>query len=179
MKFTKLAISDVILIEPKVFEDARGFFYEFYHQAEFKKAGIYDQFVQDNYSQSSRGVFRGLHYQIEPYAQAKLVCVTRGEVFDVVVDIRKGSKTFGKHVDVVLSEENKKMLYIPAGFAHGFLVLKDRTEFQYKVSNFYSPGHERGIAWNDPDLAIQWPDLGMNYIISPKDQKNPKLKDAF
>ena len=179
MKFTKLAIPDVILIEPKVFGDARGFFYEFYHQAEFKKAGIDVQFVQDNHSRSSRGVLRGLHYQIKPKAQAKLIRVTRGEVFDVAVDIRRNSKTFGKHVGTILSEQNKRMLYIPAGFAHGFLVLRDQTEFQYKVTDFYSPKHERGIMWNDPNLQIPWPNLGIDYIISPKDEKNPTLKNAI
>ena len=177
MKFTRLEIPDVILIEPKVFEDPRGSFYEFYHQLEFEKNGILPVFVQDNQSASQRGVLRGLHYQIEPKAQAKLVRVTSGEVLDVVVDIRKKSKTYGKALSINLSAENKKILYLPIGFAHGYLVLKDGTDFQYKVSSFYSPIHERGILWNDPDLKIGWPDLGMEYLISEKDKKLPQLKE--
>lgn len=177
MKFTRLEIPDIILIEPKVFEDSRGMFFEFYHQLEFQKNGILPMFVQDNHSLSNRGILRGLHYQIDSKAQAKLVRVTRGEVYDVVVDIRKKSKTFGQSLGVHLSSENKKMLYIPIGFAHGYLVLKDETEFQYKVSSFYSPIHERGVVWNDPDLKIEWPDLGMDFVISDKDRKLPKLKE--
>ncbi len=177
MKFTKLKIPDVVLIEPKILKDSRGFFYEFYHQVEFEKNGIRTKFVQDNYSVSSRGVLRGLHFQVEPKAQAKLIRVTRGEVFDVVVDLRKNSKTFGCSLNMILSEENRKMLYVPIGFAHGYLVLKGRTEFQYKVSDFYSPEHERGIIWNDPDLRIPWANLGMDYLISKKDRLLTRLKD--
>ena len=177
MKFTRLSIPDVILIEPAVFEDARGFFFETYRQDLFAKNGIHENFVQDNHSRSAKGVLRGLHYQIEPKAQAKFLRVVRGEAFDVAVDIRKNSKTFGKYVSVVLSEENRKMLYIPAGFAHGFCVLKDQTEFLYMVSDFYSPEHERGIVWNDPTLNIDWPK--MNYTLSEKDKKCPAFKNAF
>ena len=175
MKFTKLAIPDLVLIEPRVIEDSRGFFYESYRAIDFEKNGICENFVQDNFSRSQKGVLRGLHYQIEPKAQAKLIRVTRGEVFDVAVDIRPNSKTFGKHVSLVLSEENKKALFVPKGFAHGFLVLKDGTEFQYKVSDYYSPEHEFGIKWDDPSLGIPWPNLGMRYTLSEKDRKNPPL----
>ena len=179
MKFTPLAIPDVILIEPKVFEDKRGFFFEFYHQELFRQNGIDVTFVQDNYSRSSKGTLRGLHFQIDPKAQDKLVRVTRGEVFDVAVDIRKGSKTFGKFVSTTLSAENKKMLFIPKGFAHGFCVLTDGTEFLYKVSDFYSPKHERGIQWNDPAIGIPWPKLDCGYIFSEKDKQYPPLSKLF
>ena len=179
MKFTPLAIPDVILIEPKVFEDKRGFFFEFYHAELFRKNGIGVAFVQDNYSRSSKGTLRGLHFQIDPKAQDKLVRVTRGEVFDVAVDIRKGSKTFGKFVSTTLSAENKKMLFIPKGFAHGFCVLTDGAEFLYKVSHFYSPEHERGIQWNDPTIGIPWPKLDCEYIFSQKDKQYPPLSKLF
>lgn len=179
MKFTRLTIPDVISIEPKVIQDARGFFFEFYHQELFRRNGIHATFVQDNYSRSSRGVLRGLHFQIEPKAQDKLVRVTRGEVFDVAVDIRKDSKTFGKFVSTVLSEENKKTLFIPKGFAHGFLVLKDGTEFLYKVGDFYSLEHERGIRWDDPEIGIPWPKLNRSYILSEKDKTYPSLGKFF
>jgi len=178
MKFTRLEIPDVLLIEPKIFSDARGFFYESYHMKVFAEAGIVAPFVQDNQGCSSRGVLRGLHYQIEPMAQAKLVRVTRGEAFDVAVDIRKGSKTFGKFVTAILSGENKKMLYIPAGFAHGYCALTDGTEFLYKVTEFYSPQHERGILWKDPDIGIPWPETEGEYILSEKDRKYPLLRDV-
>ena len=177
MKFTRLNIPDVILIEPTVLEDERGFFYEFYHEKVFAQNGITTKFEQDNHSRSVKGVLRGLHYQVSPRAQAKLVRVIQGEVFDVTVDIRKGSKTFGQFVSVHLSEENKKLVYVPAGFAHGFCVLKDGTEFHYKVSDFYSPDHERGIIWNDPAIGIPWPKLDVPYILSERDKKFPFLKD--
>ncbi len=173
MKFTRLEIPDVILIEPDVLEDSRGFFFEAYHEREFREQGIDVRFVQDNHSRSSRGVLRGLHWQEAPHEQAKLIRVIRGEVFDVAVDIRKKSKTFGRYVTAVLSEENKKMLYVPKGFAHGFCVLKDGSEFLYKVTDFYAPECERGIIWNDPALGIPWPDIGMPFILSERDKKHP------
>lgn len=179
MKFTRLAIPDVILIEPKVFYDERGLFYESYNRKVFAEAGIEAPFVQDNQGHSSRGVVRGLHYQIEPMAQGKLLRVTRGLVFDVAVDIRKGSRTFGKFVSVELGEENRKMLYIPPGFAHGYCALKDGTEFLYKVTDFYSPAHERGIVWNDPDIGIPWPKLDVKHVLSEKDRKYPLLREIM
>ena len=176
MKFTPLAIPDIILIEPRVFEDPRGFFLESYNYAVFSKHGIKDIFVQDNHSKSARGVLRGLHYQVPPKAQAKLGRVIRGKAFDVAVDIRRHSKSFGRHVSLVLNAEDKSMLYIPSGFAHGYCALEDETEFIYKVSDFYSPEHERGILWNDPALKIDWPK--MEYTLSPRDQKHLAFKDA-
>ncbi len=176
MKFTPLAIPDVILIQPQVFEDARGFFFESYNSGVFSKHGIKDLFVQDNHSKSARGVLRGLHYQIPPKAQAKLVRVIRGKAFDVAVDIRRGSKSFGRHVSLILNAEDKSMVYIPPGFAHGYCALEDNAEFIYKVSSLYSPEHGRGILWNDPDLQIRWPK--MEYVLSPRDQKHPSFKDA-
>lgn len=177
MNFIKTDIHGVIVIEPKVYQDPRGFFYESYRKEIFAVNGIKDDFVQDNASFSVKGVLRGLHYQSAPKAQAKLMRVTRGSVFDVAVDIRPKSKTFGKYFSVVLSGENKKMLYIPKGFAHGFCVLEDHTEFQYKVSDYYAPDHERGIIWNDPALSIPWPKLGCEFILSDKDKKYPTLKE--
>ena len=179
MKFTRLEIPDVILIEPQVYEDERGFFYESYREDIFKNNGVNVHFVQDNHSKSNKGVLRGLHFQIAPKAQAKLVRVTRGEVFDVAVDIRPKSQTFGQYVGVTLSEENKKMLYVPEGFAHGFLVMRDNTEFIYKCSDCYSIEHERGIIWNDSQINITWPKLDIPYVLSEKDKKLPSLKDMF
>lgn len=179
MKFIPTEIPGVVIIEPKVFGDERGFFFESYRKDIFKENGIDVDFMQDNHSLSQKGVLRGLHYQIAPKAQAKLVRVVRGEAFDVAVDIRKDSKTFGRHVSVVLSAENKKMMCIPAGFAHGFCALKDQTEFLYKTSDIYSPSHERGIIWNDPDLAIHWPALDAPIIVSEKDKKYPSFKKAL
>jgi dTDP-4-dehydrorhamnose 3,5-epimerase len=174
--FKSLEISEVILIEPTVFEDVRGFFMESYHQRDFEKAGIPLVFVQDNHSRSKKGVLRGLHYQKEPMAQGKLVRCVRGAIFDVAVDIRRGSPTYGKWVGVVLSEENRNILWIPKGFAHGYLALQDDNEVLYKTDRLYSPDHERGIIWNDPDLAIEWP--MQSPIISDKDAKYPRLKNA-
>ena len=175
-KFKRLEIPDVVLIEPTVFGDNRGFFMESYNFKEFASFGIKDNFVQDNHSKSTKGVLRGLHYQLKGMAQAKLVRVIRGEIFDVAIDIRKGSPFYGKWVAVRLSEENKKMLYIPEGFAHGFYVLSDVAEVLYKTTNFYSPKHERGIIWSDPDLKINWP---TNHpVLSEKDSKWPLFKDA-
>lgn len=176
-KFTRLEIPDVILIEPKINLDSRGFFYESYREDAFAQEGISDRFVQDNRSCSHAGVLRGLHYQLPPRAQSKLVSVFRGRVFDVAVDIRRSSKTFGKAVSVVLSGENHHMLYVPPGFAHGFCALENFTDFEYKVSQFYCPEYERGILWSDPEIGIQWPEISP-YVISDKDQRYPRLKSA-
>lgn len=158
MKVTSLKISDVKLIEPNVFEDERGFFYESFNQEKFNKAiGKDITFVQDNHSKSKKGVLRGLHYQEAPYAQAKLVRVISGEVFDVAVDIRQGSLTFGQWVGEILSGTNKKQLWVPEGFAHGFLTVSDQAEVLYKTTMLYSKKHEKNILWNDPTLAIKWP----------------------
>lgn len=175
--FKKLGIDEVILIEPKVFGDERGFFMESYQKSEFVTNGIDVNFIQDNHSKSIKGVLRGLHYQLAPRAQAKLVRCTRGEIFDVAVDIRKDSKTYGKWVGEMLSEENKRMLFIPEGFAHGFVVLSDTAEFLYKVDNEYSPEHDRGIRWNDPDINIDW-GIDFEPLVSEKDAKQPFLKDT-
>jgi dTDP-4-dehydrorhamnose 3,5-epimerase len=178
MNFIKTDIEGVIVIEPKVFNDPRGFFYESYRKEIFAKNGIKDEFVQDNVSLSAKGVLRGLHYQVPPRAQAKLMRVIRGSVFDVAVDIRPKSRTYGKYFSAVLSAENRQMLYIPKGFAHGFCVLEEGTEFMYKVSDYYSPEDERGILWSDPALAIPWPKLDRAFLLSDKDKKYPLLKDA-
>ncbi|MBI4432665.1 MAG: dTDP-4-dehydrorhamnose 3,5-epimerase [Candidatus Omnitrophica bacterium] len=177
MKFTPLEIPEVILIEPQVFKDARGFFFEDYNQEVFQANGIHTPFIQDNHSLSRKGVIRGLHYQRPPKAQAKLVRVIRGQVFDVVVDIRKNSKTFGRFVATTLSAENRKMIYIPEGFAHGFCALEDGTEVLYKVSAAYSASHEQGLLWNDPALGIPWPSLNGSVILSEKDRCHPTLKE--
>jgi dTDP-4-dehydrorhamnose 3,5-epimerase len=175
VKATPLAIPDVFLIEPQVFGDERGFFFESFNHAKFEQAiGRKVQFVQDNHSKSSKGVLRGLHYQAEN-PQGKLVRVTQGEVFDVAVDIRPGSKTYGKWVAEVLSAENKKQLWIPEGFAHGFLVLSETAEFLYKTTDYYAPEHERCIIWNDRTLAIDWPFVGTPNL-SAKDAKGEPLK---
>jgi dTDP-4-dehydrorhamnose 3,5-epimerase len=176
MQFIPLEIPDVILIHPRVFEDSRGYFYEVYNQGAFAAKGIQDTFVQDNLSCSSKGVLRGLHYQIPPKMQAKLVRVLRGSILDIVVDIRKGSQTFGKSVATPMSATTREMLYVPAGFAHGFCALEDNTEVMYKVSELYSPAHERGLIWNDPALQLPWPK--MNFIISDKDKIFPALNQA-
>ncbi|EWS64500.1 dTDP-4-dehydrorhamnose 3,5-epimerase [Hydrogenophaga aromaticivorans] len=177
MKATPLAIPEVILFEPKVFGDDRGFFYESFNQARFEAAvGYKVDFVQDNHSKSSQGVLRGLHYQIEQ-AQGKLVRVAQGEVFDVAVDIRRASPTFGQWVGAVLSAENKHQLWVPKGFAHGFVVLSETAEFLYKTSDYYAPAFERCIVWNDPDLAIDWP-LQVAPLLSGKDQAGAAFKQA-
>lgn len=163
-------IKGLCVIEPEVHLDARGYFMESYNQKDMQDTGLHVNFVQDNQSGSVKGVLRGLHYQKE-YPQGKLVRVIRGAVFDVAVDIRKDSATYGKWYGIELSEENRKQLYIPEGFAHGFLVLSDRAEFCYKCTDFYHPGDEGGIAWNDPVLGIQWPKIDSGYILSEKDQK--------
>ncbi len=172
-EFERLEIPDVILIKPKLFEDERGFFMETYKKEEFKKVGIKGEFVQDNHSKSKYGVLRGLHFQKEPYAQAKIVNCVRGEIYDVAVDLRKNSSTFGKHVEIILSKDNKYQLYIPRGFAHGFLVLNDAAEVIYKADNLYAPEYEGGLIWNDPDVAIPWPND--NPILSEKDRELPTL----
>lgn len=166
--FVETAIPGVIVVEPVVHGDARGYFMETFEAGAFAKAGIPGPFVQDNQSKSSRGVLRGLHFQVR-HTQAKLVRVVRGEVFDVAVDCRPGSPTFGKWVGVTLSEENKKQLYVPQGFAHGFLVLSEEAEFTYKCSDYYDPSAEGGIPWDDPTVGVQWPDAGCPLKLSPKD----------
>jgi len=174
--FKRLEIPDVILVQPKVFGDERGFFMETYKASEFKKNGIDYDFVQDNHSRSQKGVLRGLHYQLKPMEQGKLVRCVKGRIWDVAVDIRKGSPWYGKWVAVELSEENKLMLWVPPGFAHGFVALEDGTEVIYKVTKEYAPELDRGIIWNDPDLAIDWPIK--NPILSEKDKNLPKLREA-
>jgi len=170
MKVTSTAIPDVLSIEPKVFGDTRGFFFESFNQRVFEEAtGFSASFVQDNHSRSSRGVLRGMHYQIHN-PQGKLVRVVRGAVFDVAVDIRRSSPTFGRWVGVELSEDNHRQLWVPPGLAHGFLVLSERADFLYKTTEYYAPNKERCIAWNDPDIGINWPDVGVGPILSSKDQ---------
>ncbi len=179
MKATPTAIPEVMLIEPKVFGDARGFFFESFNQQAFNTAtGTNYQFVQDNHSRSSRGVLRGLHYQLPPYAQGKLVRVVSGCVWDVAVDIRPASPTFGQWVGVELDAEKHQQFWIPPGFAHGFVVLSETADFLYKTTAYYAPEYDRGIAWNDPELAIAWPDLGMDMQLSDKDQRQPNLQQA-
>ena len=177
MKATRLAIPEVVLIEPKVFGDARGFFFESFNQKAFNEAtGTNHPFVQDNHSRSSRGVLRGLHYQIQQ-AQGKLVRVARGAVFDVAVDIRRSSPTFGQWVGAELTEDNQQQLWVPPGFAHGFVVLSESADFLYKTTDYYAPQHERSIAWNDPSIGISWPALaqGQQPLLSAKDSAAPLL----
>ncbi len=177
MKIIPTRLPEVFIVEPKVFGDQRGFFYESFNQRAWEeKTGLRSRFVQDNHSMSSKGVLRGLHYQISQ-PQGKLVRVAVGEVFDVAVDIRKNSPTFKQWVGVLLSAENKRQLWVPEGFAHGFLVLSDFAEFLYKATDYYAPEYERSIVWNDPDLAINWP-LSESPTVSPKDRDAPFLKDA-
>lgn len=177
MKASPLAIPDVLLFEPKVFGDERGFFYESFNQKVFEAAvGRSVHFVQDNHSRSAKGVLRGLHYQIKQ-TQGKLVRVTHGEVFDVAVDLRKRSPTFGKWVGVHLSDSNRAQLWIPEGFAHGFVVLSENAEFLYKTTDYWAPEHERSLAWNDPALAIDWP-LSEPPTLSAKDEDAVNLVDA-
>ena len=179
MRIIPTAIADVLIIEPKVFGDARGFFYESFNQQAFDAAtGTRFNFVQDNHSRSARGVLRGLHYQLAPKAQGKLVRVARGAVFDVAVDIRQGSPTFGRWVGVELSEDNQRQLWIPPGFAHGFLTLSDSADFLYKTTDYYSPAHERCIAWDDPAIGVQWPDSGSAPQLSAKDLQGRALADC-
>jgi dTDP-4-dehydrorhamnose 3,5-epimerase len=178
MHVTRTAIPEVLILEPKVFGDARGFFYESFNQKAFDEAvGRQVAFVQDNHSRSAKGVLRGLHYQVRQ-PQGKLVRVVRGAVFDVAVDVRRSSPTFGKWVGVELSEDSHRQLWVPEGFAHGFLVMSESADFLYKTTDFYSPAHERCIAWNDPTLAIAWPDMGMAPQVSAKDAVGLMLDKA-
>ncbi|TSD55131.1 dTDP-4-dehydrorhamnose 3,5-epimerase [Variovorax sp. KBS0712] len=178
MKVTQTAIADVLLIEPKVFGDARGFFFESFNQKAFDEAvGQRVDFVQDNHSRSTKGVLRGLHYQVQQ-PQGKLVRVVRGAVFDVAVDIRRSSPTFGQWVGSELSEDNHRQLWVPPGLAHGFLVLSESADFLYKTTDYYAPAHERCIAWNDPTLAIEWPDTGIAPKLSAKDAAAPPFLSA-
>ena len=191
----KTEINGLCIITPTVHKDSRGYFMESYNERDFQEAGLNLRFVQDNQSMSQKGVLRGLHFQKE-YPQGKLVRVIRGRVYDVAVDLRKNSATFGKHFGIILTEENKEMFYIPEGFAHGFLVLSDTAEFAYKVTDFYHPGDEGGLAWNDPEIGIVWPELSGNYqgnagsagyhmedgsplILSEKDELWLPLKESF
>ena len=179
IKVTDCEIEGLYIIEPAVFPDERGYFMETYNQRDFEEAGLKMNFVQDNQSMSVKGVLRGLHFQ-KQYPQGKLVRVVRGKVFDVAVDLRKDSKTYGRWFGVELSAENKKQFYIPEGFAHGFLVLSEEAEFCYKCTDFYHPGDEGGIKWDDPEIGIKWPlQDGTNLIISEKDQKWDGLIDKF
>ena len=173
MKFIETKISDLIIIEPLLFGDARGYFLESYNKKKFEEVVGKTSFVQDNESKSSKGVLRGLHFQKPPFQQAKLVRCIEGEVLDVAVDIRKNSKTYGKHVAVLLSAENKRQLFVPKGFAHGFLVLSDSATFAYKVDNIYAPDHDAGIRWNDKELNIQWGMEDREITVSEKDAELP------
>lgn len=178
MNVIPTAIPDVIIIEPKVFGDERGFFYESFNQKVFNDAtGLDVQFVQDNHSRSSKGVLRGLHYQLPPHAQGKLVRCVRGAVFDVAVDIRKSSPTFGKWVGVELSEANHRQFWIPPGFAHGFLTLSETADFLYKTTDYYTPAFERGILWNDLQVGVAWPEL-MPVSLNARDASFPNIGNA-
>ena len=175
MRATPLDHPEVLLIEPDVFPDPRGFFMETFHSVKYAEHGLPAVFLQDNHSRSSRGVLRGLHYQLNN-PQGKLVRVVSGEVFDVAVDIRRGSPWFGKWVGAILSEENHRQMYVPPGFAHGFCTLSEHADFLYKCTDLYAPGDEYGIAWDDPEIAIEWPE--MDYLISDKDLANPLLNES-
>jgi len=175
-EFKKLEIPGAILINPKVFKDERGFFLEVYEKSAFEKFGI-KEMVQVNHSKSKHNTLRGLHFQREPFSQAKIVRCIKGQILDVAVDLRKKSSYFGRYLAIELTEENKKMLYIPRGFAHGFLVLSDFAEVMYMVDNVYAPDYESGLLWNDPDVNIQWPNN--NPILSQKDQKLPTLRELI
>ena len=179
MKVTPTALPEVLVIEPKVFGDERGFFTESFNQRAFNEAVGYEvNFVQDNHSRSARGVLRGLHYQLPPHAQGKLVRVTSGAVFDVAVDMRRSSPNFGKWVGEELSTSNHKQLWIPPGFAHGFLVLSESADFLYKTTDYYAPQAEGSVRWDDPDIGITWPQLGAGPQLSDKDANAPRLPDA-
>ena len=178
MKVLDTGIEGLKIIEPDVFHDERGYFFESYNAERYAAAGITTMFVQDNESKSGFGVLRGLHFQKPPYAQSKLVRVVKGAVLDIAVDIRKGSPTFGQHVAVELNEDNHRQFFIPRGFAHGFVVLTDEAVFQYKCDNFYSPESECAIAWDDPALGIDWKVPADSIILSEKDKRHPVLKDA-
>ena len=175
MRIVETSLPGVLVIEPQVHADARGFFFESYHERRFAEAGISARFVQDNHSRSGRGTLRGLHYQLEQ-PQAKLCRVARGEVLDVAVDVRRGSPTFGQWAGVRLSEENKRQIFVPRGFAHGFVVLSEEADFLYKCDDFYSREAERGLAWIDPQLGIRW-ELDGPPLLSPRDERNPPLAE--
>lgn len=178
MKFIPSRIPDVVIVEPRVFPEERGFFMETWQEARFAEAGLDPRFVQDNHSRSSQGVLRGLHYQVKR-TQGKLVRVTAGEVFDVAVDLRRGSPHFGRWVGVSLSAENKRQVWVPPGFAHGFYVTSESAEFLYKCTDFYAPEHERSIRWDDPDLGIDWPLVGGRApILSAKDEAGAAFREA-
>ena len=178
-KFTPTPLSGLMVIEPKVFSDNRGFFMEYYNKEGYAENGFNETFIQDNHSRSKKGVVRGMHYQIHPHPMGKLVKVVRGKIFDAGIDIRKGSPTFGKWYGEILSGENHKMLYFPPGFAHGFLCLEDNTEVVYKSTGMFDAASERAIIWNDPEVGIKWPlNEVKEVIVSEKDQKHPSLKDA-
>lgn len=180
MKIIKTSIPEVIIFEPTVYGDDRGYFCESFNQRAFENAvGRPVNFVQDNHSKSRKGVLRGLHYQLAPQAQGKLVRCTVGEVFDVAVDIRQGSATYGKWVGVILSAENKRQLWIPEGFAHGFMALSESVEFLYKTTNYYSPQHERSIRWDDAEIGIAWPNIDVGLIISEKDKLADSLNSSL
>lgn len=179
MDVIQTSINGVVIIEPHVFNDSRGYFFESFNQREFEEKVCKTIFVQDNESKSSYGVIRGLHFQKPPLAQSKLVRVVKGAVLDVAVDIRKGSPTFGQHVAVELTEENHRQFFIPRGFAHGFSVLSEEVVFQYKCDNFYAPRYEGTVAWNDPDLGIDWRIPIDKAVLSEKDQKTPILNNAY
>jgi dTDP-4-dehydrorhamnose 3,5-epimerase len=177
MQIRETKLAEVLLLEPKVFADSRGFFLESYNQRTFADLGIHEHFVQDNHSRSERGVLRGIHYQLIQ-SQGKLVRAVRGEIFDVAVDLRRSSPHFGQWTGHLLSEENKQMLWIPAGFGHGFLVLSEVAEVLYKATDFYAPQGERSIVWNDPQIGIRWPELGLAPILSTKDAAGKLLREA-
>lgn len=177
MRVARTTLPEVMIVEPRVFGDDRGFFMESWNARSFADAGISASFVQDNHSRSAQGVLRGLHYQlVRP--QGKLVRVIRGRVFDVAVDVRRASNTFGKWIGVELSASNRKMLWVPPGFAHGFLSLEEGTEFLYKCTDFYAPEHERSILWSDPDIGIDWPLSDQDPVLASKDSEAPLLRDA-
>lgn len=178
MNVIETAINGVYVIEPKVFHDTRGYFFESYNLRDFSREVLHTTFVQDNESYSTYGVIRGLHFQKPPFTQAKLVRVIKGTVLDIAVDIRKGSPTYGQYVASVLSEENKYQFFVPRGFAHGFAVLSEEALFQYKCDNFYAPDFERGIAWNDPELRIDWRLPDERIILSEKDKHRPTLEES-
>jgi dTDP-4-dehydrorhamnose 3,5-epimerase len=175
MKITKCKLEGIVVIEPDSFNDSRGFFFESYNKEKYSKLGITTDFVQDNHSASTKGTLRGMHWQLSPHAQSKLVRVCVGEVYDVAIDIRKNSPTFGQWEGFYLSAKNKKQVFIPAGFAHGFYVLSDYSEFLYKCNTYYSPEHERGFCWNDKTVNIKWPSL--KPVLSDRDLAHPQLED--
>lgn len=179
MEVIKTPLEGVFILEPKVFGDERGYFFESFSQREFEEKVCKTVFVQDNESRSSYGVLRGLHFQLPPYTQAKLVRVVKGKVLDVVVDLRKNSVTYGKHVAVELSEENKRQFFVPRGFAHGFVVLSEDVVFQYKCDNYYAPGHEGGIRFDDPALNIDWKIPVKDMVLSEKDLKHKGFSESF